>query len=135
MRNRSWMVCVVVAAGLAGCSSGIGRPVREVTAVTASDGVQRVRVTTHSFWFEPNRIVVKRGVPVEITAKNGAFFVPHNVTCVAPAAGIDVHADAGLFHGSSHARFTPTEVGEYPFFCRVDAHAKKGMTGTLVVTP
>ena len=135
MSHRSWVGLFVGAVAVAGCSSGIGRPVREVTAVTASDGVQHVRITTHSFWFEPNRIVVKRGVPVEIRAKNGAFFVPHNVTCVAPAAGIDVHANVGMFRGSSRARFTPTEPGEYPFFCGVDAHAKKGMTGTLVVTP
>ena len=33
------------------------------------------------------------------------------------------------------ARFTPTTVGEYPFFCKVGGHSKKGMTGTIVVVP
>jgi FtsP/CotA-like multicopper oxidase with cupredoxin domain len=37
--------------------------------------------------------------------------------------------------GSGRARFTPTEAGDYHFFCHVDGHAKKGMTGTLVVEP
>jgi uncharacterized cupredoxin-like copper-binding protein len=38
-----------------------------------------------------------------------------------------------MFHGKKNVRFTPTQVGEYPFFCKVDGHSKKGMTGTIVV--
>ncbi len=118
---------------LAGCASGLNRPTREVTATTGSDQVQRVTVTTHSFWFDPNRIVVKRGVPVELLLKNGALFVPHDFSCDAKAAGIEVDARLGMFHGSKKVRFTPTRAGEYHFHCDVDGHAKKGMMGTLVV--
>ena len=99
------------------------------------DQVQHVKVVTHSFWFEPNRIVVKSGVPVELKVKNSAFFVPHNFTCNAPEAGIEVHADVGMFGGSKTVRFTPTKPGEYRFSCHVGSHGKKkGMTGTLVVS-
>jgi plastocyanin len=118
---------------IAGCSSGFDRPVQSVTAQTGSDGIQHVRIETHSFWFEPNRIVVTRGVPVELTIKNGAFFVPHDLTCEAKDAGIDVDSDVGMFGGSRKVRFTATKAGEYPFHCDKDGHAKKGMTGTLVV--
>ena len=118
---------------LAGCASGLHRPVREVTAAMGADQVQRVTVTTHSFYFDPNRIVVKRGVPVELTVKNGALLVPHDFSCEAKEAGVDVDAPVGMFHKSKHVRFTPTQAGEYPFHCDVDGHAKKGMTGVIVV--
>ena len=100
-----------------------------------ASGVQHVRVVTHTFYFEPNRIVLKAGQPVELTVKNAAWFVPHNLTCNAKEAGIEVMADVGFFGGSRHTRFTPTKAGEYEFFCHEDAHAKKGMRGTFVVVP
>jgi len=124
---------LAVAAVLASCSSGLNHPVREVTASLGADGIQRVRVTTHSFWFEPNRIVVKRGIPVELTVKNGAWFVPHDFSCDAMAAGFEVDARVGMFHGSKKARFTATQAGEFPFHCDVDGHARKGMKGSLIV--
>jgi len=117
------------------CSSGVGKPVRELKVVPAADGVQRFQVTAHSFWFEPNRIVVKAGVPVEMKIKNGGPFIPHNLTCVAPQAAIQVDAGLGLFWDGETAHFTPSTPGEYPFFCDKDGHSKKGMTGTIVVVP
>jgi plastocyanin len=116
-----------------GCSSGLGRPVREVTARPDADGVQRVRVVAHSFWFEPNRVVVKAGVPVELTVKNAAFGVPHNFSCFDKDAGLELSENLSMFRGQKRVRFTPTKAGEYEFFCHVDSHGKKGMKGTLVV--
>lgn len=128
-----WVLGVIAIALAAGCSSGLNRPVTEVTATVGDDHVQRVRVTAHSFWFEPNRIVVRRGIPVELSLRNGAFLVPHDFSCHEVEAGIDVDQELGMFHRSKSARFTPTKVGEYPFHCDVDGHASKGMMGTLVV--
>ncbi len=129
------VVPLVLALVLAGCSSGLKRPVQEVTAQPDAQGVQRVRVVAHTYWFEPNRIVVKAGAPVELTIHNGAFLVPHNFTCNAADAGVEVSEDLGMFHGTKVARFTPTKAGEYEFFCHVGSHAKHGMKGTLVVVP
>lgn len=132
MRNRWWWIAAL---GLAGCSSGVGRPVQEVTASTDAKGVQHVRVVAHSYWFEPNRIVVHAGHPVELTVKNAAFMVPHNLTCNGQNAGIDVSADLGLFRGQKAVTFTPSAPGEYEFFCHVGSHAKHGMKGVIVVVP
>ncbi len=132
---RRTLIPIVGMLALAGCSSGVGRPVREVVVVPAADGIQRVEVTAHTFWFEPNRIVVKAGLPVELHMKNGSFLVPHNFSCVAPQAGVQIDAGLGMFKDSENARFTPTTPGEYPFFCDKDHHSNKGMTGTLVVVP
>jgi len=130
MTGAAWIAGSVL---LAGCASGLEKPVHEVTATTGTDQVQRVTVTAHSFWFDPNRVVVKRGLPVELTLKNGGLFVPHGFDCMGKDAGIELHIGAGMFRGSNQVRFTPTLAGEYPFHCGVDGHAKKGMTGTLVV--
>jgi plastocyanin len=126
---------LVVALALAGCASGVGRPVHEIHAISDADGVQRVTVTAHAFFFEPNKVIVQANRPVELKVKNHSMFVPHNFSCVAPNAGIQVDEGMGMFWDGETAKFTPTTPGEYPFFCKVDGHSKKGMTGTIVVVP
>jgi hypothetical protein len=117
--RRHYVKRRVLAAALivtvAGCTSGLNRPVREVTAAMGSDNIQRVKITTHSFYFDPNRIVVKRGIPVQLTVKNGALLVPHDFSCEAKEAGIELDQKVGMFHGSKTVRFTPDRIGEYPF--------------------
>jgi uncharacterized cupredoxin-like copper-binding protein len=100
-----------------------------------SNGVQHVKITAHSFYFEPNRIVVKAHQPVEVDVKNAAFLTPHSFACMAPEAGVNVKRSLSWFGGTRRTRFIPTETGEFPFLCTVDGHAGKGMTGTLVVVP
>ncbi len=129
------MLVATVALLLAGCASGLHRPVHEVTATPDANGVQHVRLSAHSYYFEPNRLVVKANQPVELRIHNSAFLTPHNFTLIAPQAGINVKKGLSWFGGSRTVRFIPVQDGEYPFFCGVDSHAKHGMTGTLVVTP
>lgn len=128
-------LALVLAVFSAGCASGLKRPVEEVTAQAGTDGVQHVRVVAHTYYFSPNRIVVKAGVPVELTIKNSAFGVPHNLTCFQKGAGIELSEDLGMFRGQKRVRFTPAEPGEYEFYCHVGSHSKKGMKGTFVVVP
>jgi len=131
------LALVLLAAGLlGGCGkAGTNLPVSEMTAKTDAHGVQVVDVDVHSFYFQPNRIVVEAGKPVDVVLHYKSFFVPHNFTCMEGDAGIMVSRSAGFmsFHRTKHARFTPTRPGEYEFFCHVGSHAKKGMKGTLVV--
>src|SRR5262245_962143 len=134
MPRRTWLPLLGLLALLSGCSSGLNRPVKEVTA-TVTDSVQRVTITAHTYWFDPNRVVLKAGKEVELKIKNGAFGVPHNLTCFDKDAGIEVSADLGMFRGGKTVRFTPTQPGEYEFFCHVDSHSKHGMKGTFVVVP
>jgi len=131
--RRTLVLALAIAVIVTGCTSGLKRPVEEVTAQAGTDGVQHVRIEAHSFYFSPNRVIVKAGVPVELTIKNTAFGVPHNITCFEQGAGIDLSEDVGMFRGQKHATFTPTEPGEYEFYCHVDSHGKKGMKGTIVV--
>ena len=135
----SWNVMLVATAltvGLVGCgTSGTKIGVREATAHADSDGIQRVDVNVHSFYFDPNRITVDAGKPVDLTLHFKPIMTPHNMTCDAKDAGIEIDKSIGIisFSHAKHVRFTPTKAGEYPFYCGVDSHMKKGMTGTIVV--
>ncbi len=115
---------------LVGCTKGTDRPVVTQNVGLADDGVQRVEVEMHSYFFEPNRIVVKRDIPVEIVLSNSSKVVPHNFTL--NGAGVHVSEDKWGF-GHDTVRFTPTETGEFEFVCHKGDHAEKGMVGTLVV--
>jgi plastocyanin len=125
---------ILALVALAGCTSGLKKPVHEVTAVV-TDSLQHVTIKTHTYWFDPNRVVLKAGKEVELKVKNGSMFVPHNLTCFETDAGIEVSANVGMFWGGKTVRFTPTQPGEYEFFCHEDSHAKHGMKGTFVVVP
>jgi len=130
MRSLPVLFALVLLA--TGCASGLKRPVTSIEAVTDASGVQRVAVDLHSFYFKPSRIVVHAGKPVELIIRNRAILVPHNFTIA--EASISVNVDK-WGPGSHRVRFTPTEAGEFEFFCHVDHHAKKGMKGVLVVVP
>jgi len=135
-RIEGVLLCVILVTLVAGCgTSGAKRPVSEMTAHTDSDGVQKVDVDAHSYYFTPNRIVVDEGKPVDIAVHFKNWLAPHNFTCIDQDAGISASVSAGAFSfgKTRHVRFTPTKTGEYEFFCHVGKHAKKGMKGTIVV--
>lgn len=134
--TRARFVALAILVVASGCgTSGAKIGVREATARVDEDGVQRIDVAVHSFYFDPNRITVEAGKPVDLELHFKPIFTPHNLTCEAPEAGIEIDRSIGIisFNHTKHVRFTPTQRGEYPFYCGVDAHMKKGMTGTIVV--
>ena len=109
---------------------------KKVVASIGTDGVQRVEMVGGSYFFDPNYVIVKVNVPVEIKIKKGSGMVPHDFVLKAPEAGIDVRADLGK--EPQTIRFTPTKVGEYPFYCAkkllfFESHREKGMKGILKV--
>jgi plastocyanin len=116
----------------AGCASGLHRPVSSTDAVTDGNGVQRVNVDMHTFYFKPNRIVVHAGRPVEMVLRNRALVVPHNFSVQDPSIAVSVNKWGP---GTAIVRFTPKTPGEYAFHCDEHGHEAKGMTGTLVVVP
>ena len=77
----------------------------------------------------------KSDLTLTITNKGTGALVVTSMTSDNPqftAIGSSPTVAAGA-SASVTVRFTPTRNGEYPFHCDVDGHAKKGMTGTLVV--
>ena len=129
MKAKSLLILVLFCVACGG-TSGLDRAEISKQATVDSDGVQRIDVDMHSYYFDPNKIVVKAGTPVEIRIHNCSHIVPHNLTISSPDINV---SDDKWGWGSGHLRFTPTKAGEYRFFCKKDHHEKKGMAGTLVV--
>lgn len=107
-------------------------------AQVGGDGIQRLEMIADSYYFEPNYLVVKVGVPVELTITRQTMLVPHNFVLHAPEAGIDV--EKAIETDGTKIRFTPNKEGKYPFHCGkkllfFESHQEKGMKGILDVRP
>lgn len=105
-------------------------------ATLGPDGVQHMEVTGGSYYFDPNVIVVKVNVPVELVVKKAGGITPHTLVLKAPEAGINI--SASLSSKPTHLMFTPTKVGKYTFVCTkrllfFKSHEARGMHGILEV--
>lgn len=109
--------CLSVAAILMIVLCANNAPSEEKKMVTSigADGVQRVEMVGGSYFFNPNDVNVKVNVPVEIKIRMESGIIPHDFVLKAPEAGMDVKVE--LRKEPQTIRFTPTKVGEYPFYC------------------
>lgn len=101
----------------------------------ADDGVQRVAIVGGSYYFKPDHIVVKAGIPVELSVKVEAGLIPHSFVLKLPD---QVAIDSRLGEEPRTFRFTPTVPGRYSFHCPnkllfLPSHREKGMAGVLEV--
>ena len=95
-------------------------------APTAS--VQEIKVTAKQFSFEPNPIVVKKGVPVKLFVTSTD--VKHGISI--PAFGVNKDLPVGE---ETIIEFTPDKAGSFPLFCSVFCGSGHGgMSATLQVT-
>ncbi|WMC11690.1 quinol oxidase [Oceanimonas pelagia] len=100
------------------------------------DGVQRLEVVGGSYFFRPDHIVVKAGVPVELTVSREPGLVPHSLVIWSPRMGIDVEVTLNSL--GRVIRFTPESTGQTPFYCREKllffaGHRARGMAGIMEV--
>jgi plastocyanin domain-containing protein len=109
---------------------------KEFTASVDKNGVQRVEILGGSYFFDPNYIIVKVNVPVELKIRKESGMTPHNFILQAPEAGMNINVDLGT--DATVVGFTPTKIGTYPFFCDkklpfMASHRERGMEGVLEV--
>ncbi len=90
-------------------------------------GAETVEVRALDFGFEPSRIVVQAGEPINIRFTNEGFFF-HDLTI--PDLDFHVNARPGESVVGGLAELEP---GEYGLYCTVPGHAEMGMVGVLVV--
>lgn len=107
-----------------------------VVVPVGSDGVQRLVMLGGSYFFRPDRIVVKAGTPVELLVKKEAGLAPHTFVLHIPDEAIDI--DQELSTDAKPVRFTIHKAGQYPFHCRnrflfFESHRAKGMQGVIEV--
>jgi len=108
-------------------------------ATVGSDGEQHVEITGGDYYFDPNYIVVKVNVPVELSVKKAKGFVPHDIVVKAPEAGINFKIDLND-KAAKTIPFTPTKVGKYEMVCDnrflfFKSHKDRGMYGFIEVVP
>lgn len=113
------------------------KAVKKIVATVDQDGVQRVAIIGGGYFYNPNYVVVKVNVPVELSVTKESGMTPHDFVIKAPEAGIDVSIKS-LDAKPQVVKFTPTKTGKYPFICSKKFlwinHKDKGMEGVLEVT-
>src|SRR5574337_699682 len=88
---------------------------KRFTASIGPDGVQHVEITGGGYYFEPNYIVVKANVPVELKVKKGGGYIPQDIVVKATEAGINFEVD--LKKNEKSITFIPTKAGKYEMYC------------------
>jgi len=105
-------------------------------AIIDNDGIQKVKILADSYFFNPDYIIVKVNMPVELTISKESGITPHGFVIKEPEAGIDI--DVSLSTDPQIIRFTPNKVGKYQFYCPkkllfFKSHREQGMEGIIEV--
>jgi plastocyanin domain-containing protein len=105
-------------------------------ATVDSDGIQKVKILAGSYFFNPDYIVVKINIPVELTISKEPGMTPHSFVIKEPDAGIEI--DESLGTEPKTVKFTPKKVGKYQFYCSkkllfFKSHREQGMEGIIEV--
>ncbi len=111
---------------------------KRFVATIGADGIQHVEITGGDYYFDPNYIVVKVNVPVELSVKKTGHIIPHDIVVKAPEAGINFKESLGT--KAKSIKFTPTKTGTYEMYCSKKppfgkSHKEKGMDGMIEVVP
>ncbi len=142
MKRTILMLLLVVLLGVACGGTETEEAAESELSIVATDIV-----------YDAARLEVPAHQPVHLTLVN-AGALEHDFS-IREIAAEDTHASEGeaddhattedvhdlALHvaappgGSGVLEFTPTEAGEYEYYCTVPGHKEAGMVGTLVVTP
>ncbi|MGR2739187.1 hypothetical protein ACUY1T_12135 [Billgrantia sp. Q4P2] len=131
--RRAWLA-LLIGVGVAG--SQVRGDTSTDAAPVADDGVQRVTLVGGKYYFEPEHIVVRAGVPVELQARRRPGLTPHNLVIRSVPMGLDI--EASLTTEPTTIRFTPRIPGRVEFYCDerllfLPSHRDRGMVGVLEV--
>lgn len=127
---------LLIILAMAGMSFADGPEKKVFTAVKGPDGIQKVSIAGGEYYFEPNHIIVKVNVPVELSVRKEGGIVPHNIVMKSPEAGMAFEEPMGS--EPKVIKFTPTKTGTYPFSCTKKllffrSHEARGMKGAIEV--
>jgi uncharacterized cupredoxin-like copper-binding protein len=110
--------------------------------------VQEINLIADDFSYKPNRIVMKKGVPMKVTFQNNGkvehdFEVVSTGEFIISSESTNNHQHGNEGKGKPHLHAKPgetatsvwqvTEVGTYEFYCTIPGHKENGMIGKLVV--
>jgi plastocyanin domain-containing protein len=129
-------ICLILLLSFAGPGLAEESGKKVFTATAGPDGIQKVSITGGEYFFDPNLIIIKVNVPVELSVKKAGGLAPHNIVISAPEAGI-VFSET-LDTEPKVIKFTPVKTGTYPFSCTkkflfFKSHEERGMKGAIEV--
>jgi plastocyanin domain-containing protein len=116
--------------------NAMGEQKRFVASID-QDGVQQVEILAGDYYFNPNDIVLKVNVPVELKIRKEPGITPHDIIIKASEAGMDINEEIST--EPKIIKFTPTKIGKFPFYCDkkflfFKSHRERGMEGIIEVT-
>jgi uncharacterized cupredoxin-like copper-binding protein len=126
------VVAVAMAVAVSGCATSGRDRLPSLGVAELAEGEQVVRLRLESYFFEPNRLRVRVGIPVRMILENGTLFRGHDFSLFAPEAGLEINAFVPARQQIT-VQFVPQRVGEFTFYCNIGDHAERGMSGTLEV--
>jgi plastocyanin len=111
---------------------------------TPGDGAQAQEITVVSsdtFAYDPDALTLTAGEPVIITLDNSGAAIEHDLRSddlpasdiVAAGESSDEVFVTAAGGETATLEFTPSEAGEYVFYCAVEGHRDAGMEGTITV--
>lgn len=137
IKKNTWvfpvLAVMLVAGGIMFYSNNKSEPVMTIIEKTSSPSLnneslsQTISVEGGNFFFKPNVIQVKKGETVKITFTNKDGF--HDFVL----EDFNVQTKQIKSGESETIEFTPTESGEFEFYCSVGNHKAQGMVGKLIV--
>lgn len=96
------------------------------TSITSGQ-VRTINLEAGSFYYSPKEIRVKKGETVKIVMTAADMMHDFNID------ELDVKMPIVRSGNTGTVEFTPTEEGEFEFYCSVGNHRQQGQTGTLLV--
>lgn len=92
------------------------------------EDVLEIEVEGGAFYYDPDIIEAKVGQTVRVTFNSVDMQHDFDID--------ELDLDTEVIPGGESLtfEFTPTEVGEFEYYCSVGSHREEGMVGTLVVT-
>ncbi len=135
MRAINLLIAFLILAGVA-FAQNAGENKKVYRASVDEDGIQRIEVLGGGYFYNPNYIIFKKDIPVELIIKKEPGIVPHNIVIKKPEAGMDIRES--LSTKPKVIKFTPEKTGKYPFYCDkkllfFKSHREKGMEGIIEV--
>jgi len=105
-------------------------------ATLDSAGVQKIKILAGNYFFNPDYVIVKVNIPVELTISKEPGITPHDFVIKEPDAGIAI--EESLSTEPKTIKFTPNKVGKYQFSCPkkllfFKSHREQGMEGIIEV--
>lgn len=136
MKKKILLICFVVLSFAIVISAGMMDAGEKYVAKIDDDGVQRVGMVGGSYFYKPDHVVVKKGIPVEIKIVKDSLIVPHNIIIEKMDGGEDIKET--IARDEKAIRFTPSDTGTYNFYCDkkllfFKSHKDKGMKGVIEV--